>query len=178
MDSKTLPKDYKSYDYKQLTVKETELSFCIDCYENFGWVLDENKPPHTERGQSRIFFKRDRKFVNKAELTRLERNFDACLAELNEMERSKTSVPTVWALSCALAGTVLLAGSVFAVTAEPPIVWLCALLGVPGVLGWILPYFIYRQGAARQVKKVTPFIEAKYDEIEAICAKGYSLLRE
>ncbi len=69
-----------------------------------------------------------------------------------------------------------MAGSVFAVTAEPPIIWLCVLLAIPGFLGWILPYFIYRRGVKKRIEKVAPYIEAKYEEIDEICRKGYSLL--
>ena len=53
---------------------------------------------------------------------------------------------------------------------------LCILLAVPGFLGWILPYFLYRRIAAGQARKLQPVIEAKEEEIYAICEKGHSLL--
>lgn len=34
-------------------------------------------------------FKRNRKICNKAELTRLQRNFDACIAEIQSLKTSK-----------------------------------------------------------------------------------------
>lgn len=176
MIAKISEKDYKSYDYKQVVVKEMHASYCIDCYTNFGWILDENKPARQERGQSLIWFKRDRQIINKAELTRLERNFDACLAELSELERSKYVRPTIISTVCGLLGTAFLAGATFASVAAPPIVWLAILLAVPGFLGWILPYFIYRKGVAERTAEITPFINAKHDEIDKICEKGHSLL--
>ena len=106
----------------------------------------------------------------------MEHNFDACLAELEKLEFSKTTMPLVGTLTCGLAGTAFMAGSVFAVTAQPPIIWLCVLLAIPGFLGWIFPYFIYHKGIAMRIKKITPYINAKYDEIDEICRKGYSLL--
>lgn len=50
------------------------------------------------------------------------------------------------------------------------------LLAVPGFLGWIFPYFLYRKIAGRQTEKITLLIEAKYDEIYEICEKGNKLL--
>ncbi len=176
MKSEDAGKDYKSYDYKQVVVRERQLSFYIDCYRNLGWFPDENTPVRNEHGQSMIQLKRDRRIANKMELSRLEHNFDACLSELEELERSKTAIPTALTITCGFIGTVFMAGSVFAVTAEPPVIWLCVLLAIPGFLGWILPFFIYRRGVARRTEKITPFIEAKHDEIDEICRKGYSLL--
>ena len=69
-----------------------------------------------------------------------------------------------------------MAGAVFAVTADPPIVWLCVLLAIPAFAGWIFPYFIFRKVKARKTKQVIPYMEEKYDEIYEICEKGHSLL--
>ena len=169
-------KDYKGYEYKRVVVKENQFSFYIDCYKNFGWALDENTPVKNERGQSTFQMKRDRTILNKTELTRLERNFDACLLEMDKLEQSKTTVPMILTMSCGLIGTAFMAGSVFAVTATPPMIWLCVLLAVPGFAGWILPYFIYRKGVEKRTQKIEPFIVIKQNEIDEICRKGFSLL--
>lgn len=73
-------------------------------------------------------------------------------------------------------GTVFMAGSVFAVTNEPPIYWLCVLLAVPAFAGWVYPYFLYRYMVRLQTQKVQPLIEAKQDEIYEVCEKAHSLL--
>ncbi len=52
----------------------------------------------------------------------------------------------------------------------------CILLAVPGFLGWILPHFLYRRIAGKRTEKITPLMEAKYDEIYEICEKGNKLL--
>ena len=70
------------------------------------------------------------------------------------------------------------AGSVFAVTADPSQILLCIILAVPAFAGWILPYFVYKKVKAEKIKKVTPYIEEKYDEIYEICEKGHALLYE
>lgn len=175
-------KSFIGYEYKEVVTESGRASFLIDGYENFGWEIDENLPKSGKTGgmpeQKRVIIrlKRNRKIINKMELTRLQRNFEACMDEIEAMEKSKTSAATICALVTALAGTAFMAGSVFAVTAQPPQVIACILLALPGFLGWILPYFLYKRMAEKQTKKLTPLIEEKYDEIYEICEKGNKLL--
>ena len=169
-------KDFVGYEYKEITGPDSRVSQYLDCYACFGWQIDENMPAGSRMGQTTIRMKRDRKIVNKMELTRLQRHFEACVREIEALEKSKTSAATVWALVVGIIGTAFMAGSTFAVTHEPPLIPLCILLAVPGFLGWILPYFLYRRIAAGQARKLQPVIEAKEEEIYQICEKGHSLL--
>ena len=169
-------KCFTSYEYKELNVKEEQASFYLDCYENFGWQQDENFPPQIKGDQVLLKLKRNRKIANKVELTRLQRHFEADMQDIFSLENSKTSLATILALFLGLLGTAFMAGSVFAVTANPPIIWLCIVLAIPAFAGWILPYFIYKNVKEKKTKKITPYIEEKYDEIYEICEKGHSLL--
>ncbi len=164
------------YEYKTVSAPPDKASFYLDCYENFGWIADTTAPRGSVVGQTTIKLKRDRKIVNKMELTRLQRNFEACLNEIAALERAKTSRPNAWALAVGIVGTAFMAGSTFAVTSNPPIIWLCVLLAIPGLIGWILPYFVHRTLRQKQVKKIQPLIDEKYEEIYTLCEKGHSLL--
>ena len=126
--------------------------------------------------QTTLHLKRDRKIINKMELTRLQRHFEACINEIKTLESSKTQMATVWALVVAVVGTAFMAGSTFAVVHEPPIIWLCILLAIPGFIGWILPWSLYQRIRKKQTEKLQPLIEAKQEEIYEICEKGHSLL--
>ena len=171
-------KNYIGYEYKTLTVSSEMVSMCLDAYENFGWMPD-GEGAVTERigiGAVTLKLKRDRKILNKAELTRLGQHFEACMDEITALERSAMTKATMYAISVGLIGTAFLAGSVFAVTAEPPIIWLCVILGIPGLIGWALPYFLFKFFAKKREIEITPFIEQKYEEIHEICEKGNSLL--
>ncbi len=177
-----LQKDFVGYEYKEVHTEDSRFSFLLDGYENFGWEPDENLP---ENGKDRnpvsqqkmvLRLKRNRKIVNKMELTRLERNFEACVNEIDKLEKEKTSVATVYALVLGIIGTAFMAGSTFAVTAQPSNYILCIILAVPGFLGWIFPYFLYKKIVGKQTERVTPLIEEKYDEIYEICEKGNKLL--
>ncbi len=169
-------KDFVGYEYKEITAPTDRISLYIDCYENFGWQPDENMPAVNGMHHTTLLMKRDRKIVNKMELTRLQHHFEACAKEIETLEKSKTSVASIWALIVGIIGTAFMAGSTFAVTHEPPLILLCILLAVPGLIGWALPYFLYRHLVVKQTKKIQPMIEAKQDEIYDICEKGHSLL--
>ena len=175
-------KNYVGYEYKEILADNSMVSLILDGYENFGWEVNENLPEHSTRvkvGNSQktvIRLKRDRKIINKAELTRLQRNFEACVSEIQILEQRKTSAATAYAIILGIIGTAFIAGSVFAVTAQPPYYILCILLAIPGFLGWIFPYFLYRKVVWKQTEKIIPLIEAKYDEIYEICEKGNKLL--
>lgn len=175
-------KNFVGYEYKEVAADSSMVSFLLDGYENFGWEMDErladynktDRVPHQK--ESVIRLKRNRKIINKMELTRLQRNFEACVSEIEALEKSKTSAANMYAMITGIAGTAFMAGSVFAVTAQPPHIILCILLAVPGFIGWLLPYFLYRKLVGRQTAKLTPLIEKKYDEIYEICEKGNKLL--
>lgn len=176
-------KEFTAYDYKEICTDQNKVSFMLDGYENFGWESDGNvyesteavhNPHHPKKAV--LYLKRNRKLVNKVELTRLQRNFEACVNEIELLEKSKTSKASACALALGTLGTAFMAGATFAVTAPQPHIVLCILLAIPGFIGWILPYFVYKKIAKEQAKKVNVLIEQKYDEVYAICEKGNRLL--
>lgn len=174
-------KSYVAYEYKEVEAERSMASFLLDGYENFGWEADETlsgTKAVSIHGQSKVVIrmKRNRKIINKMELTRLQRNFESCVSEIGTMEKSKTSAATMYALILAIIGTAFIAGSTFAVTAQPPHIIICILLAIPGFIGWILPYFLYKKIVEIQTAKLTPLIEEKYDEIYEICEKGNKLI--
>lgn len=179
----TKQKEFVGYEYKEVIADKSRVSLLVDGYENFGWEVDGNISEYYEecknpQKQNKVILrlKRNRKIINKMELTRLQRNFESCVREIETLEKSKTSSATMYALIIAVIGTAFMTGSTFAVTAQPPHIILCILLAIPGFIGWILPYFVYRRVAGKQTEKITPLIENKYDEIYEICKKGNRLL--
>lgn len=172
--------DYIGYEYKEKSVPASFSSLYLDSYPCFGWEEDPNGSNHIENtkttGRVSLRFRRDRKICNKTELTRLQRSFDGCMAEIEALENAKTSLATMWTLIVGLVGTAFIAGSTFAVTAEPPMWTLMILLAIPGFIGWIATYFVYQWLVRRQTAKVAPLIEQKYNELYEICEKGSRLL--
>lgn len=164
------------YDYQEINVPNEQTSLYVNCYGALGWEPDENIPASRGQHMTVIRLKRDRKIMNKTELTRLQRHFEACAKEINALEYAKTSAAITWALVIGVIGTAFMAGAVFAVTHNPPLILLCIVLAVPAFLGWIAPYFVYRRMVELRTRKLQPMIEAKQDEIYEICEKAHSLL--
>lgn len=175
-------KNFVGYEYKEIIAESSRISFLLDGYECFGWELDEKRTENKVSKNSSypkkevLHLKRNRKIINKMELTRLQRNFEACVKEIEVLEKSKTSAATMYALAAGIIGTAFMTGSVFAVTAQPPYIILSILLAVPAFIGWIIPYFLYRRVVRKQTEKLEPLIEQKYDEIYEICEKGNKFL--
>lgn len=176
-------RDFVGYEYKEVFIDRDKMSMYLDAYQNFGWEPDENAgqggyinlagmPAVRNIGKISLRLKRDRKIINKAELTRLQRHFEACMDEIAALESAKASAATAVSIAIGVIGTAFMAGSVFAVTAKPPIIWLCVILGIPGIIGWILPYFVYKRLVIRKTAEVNGLVDRKYDEIYEICEKG------
>ena len=162
------------YEYRDITVSHEMEPVYVDGYQNFGWTLESISTPQVGIHQITLKFKRDRKIRNKAELTRLQRQFDACASEIIGMEKSKTASASIAAYSVGLIGTAFLAGATFAYLGQ--LIFLCIILAIPGFVGWILPYFLYNSAYAKKSAKVTPLIDNKYDEIYEVCEKANGLL--
>lgn len=167
---------FVGYEYRTITVRESISSLYIDGYQNFGWEIEGQSEPSIPARLVTLKFKRDRKILNKAELTRLQRQFDSCIQQIEALEMSKTVKASIYAFSVGLLGCGFFAGSVFAVSTTPANIVLCAGLGVPGCICWMLPYFLFCHFRDKRIAQITPMIEQKYDEIYRVCEKGYELL--
>lgn len=166
--------DFVGYEYQDITVKRGMASVYADGYENFGWTAEGTSIPTTKPDSVVMKFKRDRKVRNKAELTRLQRQFDASVQEIQALEFSKYFKASVVAYIIGILGTAFMAGSVFAVTSN--LITLCIVLAIPAFIGWILPYLFYRSISKKKTNQIMPQIDKKYDEIYSICEKANSLI--
>lgn len=133
------------YEYKEVFAEGERASLLTDCYESLGWEMDGR-----DDGTKKIMFRRNRKIVNKMELTRLQRNLEACIAEIDMLQKSKSSKAAVISLTIGLVGTAFMAGSVFAVTASTPVIWLCIILAVPAFGLWALAPILYPKLVAKR----------------------------
>ena len=96
---------YVGYEYREISVPRKYASLCLDSYPCFGWEEDPNQGrPGRRRGPAipvapgskemeTLCFRRARSISGKAELTRLQRNFDSCIAELGALEQSAPRPP-------------------------------------------------------------------------------------
>lgn len=171
-----MKQDFIAYEYKNIKAEGESLSLYLDAYESFGWQPDERFPDLSGAGEGMLRLKRDRKIVNRMELTRLQRNFEGCMGEIAQLEKEKTRIATAVSVAVGIIGTAFMAGATFAVTAAEPLIVLCIILAVPGFLGWILPYFIYQRIKKKKTADMNLLIKKKYDEIGELMRKGHALL--
>jgi len=169
-------KEYIGYDYLTVTADSEKASMYLDAYKNLGWIQDDSMPVKQVGNTVTMKLKRDRKILNKTELKRLQQHLESCLDEIATLEHSITGTATVYSIVVGIIGTAFMAGSVFAVTSESPLIILCILLGIPGIVGWVLPYRLFKYFAKKRSDEVSSLIEQKYDEIYEICEKGNILI--
>ena len=164
--------DFVGYEYKELTVKRDMEGVYADGYPNFGWQLEGSS---TSLRAVNLKFKRDRKIRNKAELTRLQRQFESNIMEIERLAQSKTSAASTTAFIIGFIGTAFMAGATFAfIYAE--MIPLMIALAVPGFIGWFIPYQLYNKIRSKKTTAITPLIEQQYDAIYEVCGKAHGLL--
>jgi len=167
-------KDFIGYEYKNVTVRRNSADLYADSFPSFGWSLEGMSVPIGGVNSVTMKFKRDRKIHNKAELTRLQRQFEAQVAEVECLEASKGMGASAAAYIIGIIGTAAMAGSVFAYLAN--MIILSIALAVPAFIAWAITYFCYKNIRNRKTERVTPIIDGKYDEIYEVCEKANSLL--
>lgn len=166
--------DFIGFEYLEIPVRKSMQSLYIDSYRNFGWEYEGNAALEEEKNSVALKFKRDRKICNKAELLRLQRQFESCAHEIEVLERTETTMATIVAATVGLVGTALLGGAMFAYLGG--LLPLMVILAVPGFIGWIVPYFCYQKIKENRTRQVAPIIEQKQDEIYEVCQRGCNLL--
>jgi hypothetical protein len=165
-----------AYEYKNVTVSRDFENIYLDSLPNFGWQPDGNVPFISSRGIVAVSlkFKRNRRIKNKAELSRLEREFENNVRMIESLERSKESSAQITAFTIGIIGTAFMAGSVFAFLAG--MTPLMIILAIPAFFGWLFPYFRYRDVKAKRTKTVAPLIDDQYDDLYDVCEKAHELL--
>lgn len=166
--------EYVGYEYMEVPAKKSMESLYADSYQNFGWQHEASDAVEGKKDSVQMRFKRDRVLRNKAELTRLQRQFESDVHEIEHLEQSKTTAATIIAIVIGLVGTVFLGLSMFAYLNNA--MSLMIILAVPGFLGWILPYFCYKKIKQVKTDQIDPLIGQKQDEIYVVCEQANRLL--
>ena len=166
--------NYIGFEYKDVIIARDKECLYSDGYPSFGWKLEPHTASMTGFSAVNLRFKRDRKIRNKAELTRLQHQFENNVKEVEKLEQSKTTLASIAAYTIGLAGTAFMAGSVFAFIADK--VPLSIVLAVPALVGWALGYLGFVKLRNKRIETVTPLIEQQYDAIHEVCEKAHRLL--
>ena len=165
--------NFVGYENKDITVRRESETIYIDSFANFGWKL-EGSNISLSHNSVNLKFKRDRKIPNKVELTRLQREFEAHVKEIEKLEDSKIIASSTAAYIIGLAGTALMAGATFSYLAGQIV--LCVILAVPGFAAWGVSYLAYLRIKRNRTDKVAPMIDNEYDAIYEVCEKASTLI--
>jgi hypothetical protein len=168
--------NFVAYEYKDITTSRDMEGVYSDGYPNFGWQLDNTVPSAIGFSTVSLRFKRDRKIRNKAELSRLQRQFESGIAQIENLERSKTNLATMIAITVGLIGTAFLAGATFTLI-YASMVLLMIILALPGFIGWALSYFLYKKIKAKRETVAAGLIDQQYDAIYEVCEKANALIQ-
>jgi len=166
--------NFVGYEYMDVTVNNDMETIYADSYPNFGWILDGRKSTVSGILSTGLKFKRNRKISNKAELARLQRQFESAAKEIERLENSKTTTASAVAYIIGIVGTAFMAGSVFSYIGG--LLPLCIILAVPAFIGWIIPYFCHVRISRKKTAQVSPLIDQQYDAIYEVCEKANVLL--
>lgn len=181
-------KDFVAYEYLSIDVDSEKEPLYIDCYENFGWMLINNtalidKDDYyinnyntSNKKMVNIRFKRDRKIKNKVKLLSLQRKLELSLKEIERLEKEPFTKGLIISMSVGLIGTVFLALSVFSITLVSPLYIPFILCGIIGIIGWVLPYFIYKKIKILKEKENVSLIDEQYNTIYDSCEQAKKLI--
>lgn len=163
-------KRFIGYEHREILIGKKYVDIYADAYPNFGWQVDILNAGKENHEKVLLKMKRNRKLVNQSELKRLQNKFESRMAGIKKLEMAKSLLPTVMACLIGIAGTALVAGAVFANDAGHTLMMI--ILGAIGIIGWVLPYLIFKMQLSKSIRKYQPLIDHEYDLIYQICEKS------
>ncbi|MDR1449384.1 MAG: hypothetical protein LBI84_04150 [Propionibacteriaceae bacterium] len=166
---------FVAYEYTAIPAKAEQESLIKDAYRSFGWACESVDRSSLPAGAVTLRLKRDRAVPNKIALAKLQRQLENALEAIANLERSKTAKASITALSVGLLGSAALAGSVFCFLSGiwPPF----TVLGVVGLVGWALPYFLYTNIRVKHTAAANAEIDRQYDQFYATCEQAAALAK-
>ncbi|WP_419703044.1 hypothetical protein [Promicromonospora sp. NFX87] len=157
------------YEYVKVRAPKELESLYRDAYRSFGWSFEGSEQrspirplpllPAIRSKRVTLSFKRDRGIKNLPMLRELQRTVDASLASVARLERSRTSVAAGWAIVFGVIGAGLLAGSMLL----GPLGQMPILLGVGGLVNWVIGAIAYFNLKASRGAKLDARISAEID---------------
>ena len=145
--------DYNIYEYLSKDVKIDLEENYINCYSNFGWIpinnngkrdyyLNSNPNPYFVN----ITFKRSRRISQKDELQKLQKECENAIKEIDKLEKMPNSIGMVYSLTVGVLASICIAICIYSLFFCESIIWpLVIIFGMIGIIGIVLPYFIYKK---------------------------------
>lgn len=166
---------FVAYEYTAINASADQESMLKDAYRNFGWTCEAVDRSTLPGGSVTLRLKRDRAVPNRPALANLQRQLENGVEAISNLERSKTTKAFVVAFTVGILGSAALAGSVFCFLAS---FWVpFVFLGIVGLVGWALPYFLFNNIRAARSAAVNQEIDRQYDQLYATCEQAAAITR-
>ncbi|NMM99979.1 hypothetical protein G1C96_0557 [Bifidobacterium sp. DSM 109958] len=159
--------DYVGYEYLTVNAAADRQSMLADGYRAFGWQL-------LDADARTLRFRRERAIANKTEVSRLQRQYEAQVAQLDDLAAAPARNGRIAGLSLGLVGCAFLAGATFSYLAG--LVALMVVLAVPGFACWIAAYPAARKVASAAARRAGALSERLYDANDDVCRRAAALL--
>lgn len=148
----------------------------VDCYESLGYELAGQKKA-TPSDQIVLSFRRSRKMRGKAQLSKIQRTMDDCLASISTMEAAKTKKATGQALTIGIVSALVLGTGMSLCMVWQQFMALGIVVGVFGIVGCLFAWYRYRKTAEAETSRLNPQIEGAYDRLATLCEEAQAVIR-
>lgn len=155
--------EFVAYEYSTVRVPRELEGLYADSYRDFGWIVDGRQPGPTAGTASTLQLKRDRRLKNRSMIVELQRSCDTALTSIAALDRSASTTAISVAIAFGIAGSALLAGSVFLLGGG--LIVLSIVLGAVGLLGWLAGYLGFGRAKTRRAAQVAPRITELYETV-------------
>ncbi|NRG41060.1 hypothetical protein HRK28_09000 [Rathayibacter sp. VKM Ac-2835] len=166
--------DFVTQEYSTVRAPRDREQLYRDTYRGFGWQVVSVTTPIGQPRSVDLSLTRDRRVRNRPMVLELQRTAEAGLLGIAKAEHSVDAVPLAVAVGVGIAGSALLAASVFLL--DGPSTVLSIVLGVLGLLGWALGLPLHRVARARRARRLRPIIDQRYDEVHAAAETAHALI--
>ncbi|MFF2330043.1 MULTISPECIES: hypothetical protein [unclassified Streptomyces] len=169
------PSAHTTYDYLTVQTSRHKESLYRDIHQSFGWTFDGYLNSVRPTGGITLKFKRDRHIGNRTVADELQRTAEEALTRIERLERNKAATARASAWGFGVAGSGLLAGSVFSLDAG--MTPLSVVLGAIGLLLWVVPFVVHPAVRNRATAKAAPQLDRAYEELYSTAEQAAELLR-
>lgn len=169
-------KDFVSYEYRTVSVKEKDQAKAMDMYEAFGWEVTGTS---SALDGVTLSLKRDRHIPHKQELVKLERQAEDTFARIGGLERSKTQGASAFSYIFGCIAALILGGGmslVMLVEGSIPALVGGIVLGIIGIVLCGVNYPIYKRLASQKTKALLPVIDETEEKLANLLERGNELL--
>ena len=169
-----------TYEYLTLNIRKDLKTLYMNCYKSLGWAVSEDKKDYFLNSKYiNKDLKRNANIIEKDKLNKLQEQSQEIFSNIEKLLNEPKSVATKYAILISIIGTIFLAISVFTITLITPFIWqLFAICGIIGMVGWILPYFIYKNIFKKKCEENDIRIKGQINEIDKICVKAKKMINK